>query len=267
MTGFIDKYFLIPLQANQGYNFVNTITYAAIALILLLAIYKVFEKLKVKIDFKFFISLLPFIVFGSSIRALVDHGMLPYRFWFISPGIYLLTAAIFLGAFLSSFLIEKYATRGNALKGTFVFGTLLDIIIWVYAAFNGLQFQNLLYGSAIVGLAVTTGALLYFIFKHFKFTDRISFLPFPAHLLDASATFIAVDFLGFSEEHPLPVFMSNLAGTAAVMYLLKLAVLIPAVYLIRKEINDKNMANYLLIAIAVLGLAEGLRNLLTVVIA
>jgi len=267
LSGFFSKYFLIPLQADNSYNFVNTITYAVIALVLLLAIYKVFERLKIKIDFKFFISLLPFVVFGSSIRAFVDHEILGYGFWFVSPGIYLLTAAIFLGVYLGSFLIGKYTTRGSAWKQAFVFGVLLDIAIWIYAAVNGLQFQNFLYGAAIAGLAVLASFALYFIFKRFKFTDRISFLPFPAHMLDASATFIAVDFLGFSEKHPLPVFFSNLLGTAAAMYILKLAVLIPAVYLIRKDIKDKNLANYLLIAVAVLGLAEGLRDLLAVVIA
>lgn len=266
LTEFFSRYFLIPFQTDSGYNFVNTIVYAVIALILLFVIYKLFEKLKINIDLKFFYSLIPFVVFGSSIRAFVDHQMLPYNFWFVSPGIYLLTAAIFLGIFILSYLIEKYLNV-KAWKRVFVAGALLDAIIWFFAIVNGLGFQNIIYGSAIIGLAVLISIVLYFIFKRTKFTDKISFLPFPAHMLDASATFIAVDFLGFAEKHPLPSFVAGFAGTAAIMYLLKLIVLIPAVYLIRKEIKNKNLANFLLIAIAVLGLAEGLRNLLTVLIA
>jgi len=264
---FFNKYFIIPIQTDGGYNFVNTITYAIIALILLYGIYKLFEKLKVNIDLKFFYSLIPFIVLGASIRAFVDHHLLPYGFWFSSPGLYVLVAAVWLGIFLLSHFLEKYVTCVKSWKRVLVAGALLNAIIWFYAIANGLRFDNLKYGLAIIGLAVLVSGVLYFAFKKLKFTDKISFLPFPAHLLDASATFIAVDFLGFTEKHPLPVFFSHLVGTAAAMYVLKLAVLIPAVYLIRKEIKDKNMANFLLIAIAVLGFAEGLRDLLTVLIA
>lgn len=262
---FFNTYFLIPIQTDSGYNVVNTVVYAVIAVILLYGIYKLFEKLKVPVDINFFYSLLPFVVFGSSMRAFVDHELMPYNFWFVSPGIYLLTAAIFLGIFFLSYLVEKF-TRVKSWKRVLIAGILLDAIIWFYAIANGLQFQNLTYVLAIIGLAVLISAVLYFVFKRFKFTDSVSFLPFPAHMLDASATFIAVDFLGFTEKHPLPATAASFIGTAAVMYLLKLIVLIPVVYYIRKEIKDRNFANYLLIAIAVLGLAEGLRDILTLCI-
>ena len=262
---FFQKYFLIPIQADSGYNVINTVVYAVIAVVLLYGIYKLFEKLKINIDLNFFYSLLPFVVFGSSIRAFVDHELVPYNFWYVSPGIYLLIAAIFLGTFLLAVFAGKY-TKVKSWKLTFLAGFLLSAFSWVFAAANGLRFQNLMYGLAIIGLAVLISAVLYFIFKRFKFTDSVSFLPFPAHMLDASATFIAVDFLGFTEKHPLPATAASLIGSAAIMYLLKLIVLIPVVYYIRKEIKDKNFANYLLIAIAVLGLAEGLRDLLTIII-
>jgi uncharacterized membrane protein len=85
-------------------------------------------------------------------------------------------------------------------------------------------------------------------------------------MFDASATFIAVDFLGAIEKHPLPNMISGFVGTAAIMYALKLIVLIPLIYLLNKEFKDKNFVAYLAIAIAVLGLAEGLRDLLTIII-
>lgn len=265
ITEFFNRYFLIPIQTDSGYNLVNTITYALIALLLLYGIYKLFEKLKINIDLNFFYSLIPFIIFGSSVRAFVDHHLFQYGFWLVSPGIYLLTAALFMGIFALSHGLEK-CTKIACWKRILVAGVLIDAIIWFYAAANGLRFQNLKFGLAIIGLAILFSTITYLIFKRLK-QDNISFLPFPAHLLDASATFIAVDLLGFAEKHPLPAFASNFIGTAAVMYLLKFAVLIPAVYLIRKDIKNRNFANYLLIAIAVLGLAEGLRNLLTVIIA
>jgi len=65
----------------------------------------------------------------------------------------------------------------------------------------------------------------------------------------------------------LPALSTTFAGTAAIMYLLKLLVLIPLVYFLDKEFEDKNLVNYFIIAIAVLGFAEGIRNLLTIVLA
>ena len=41
---------------------------------------------------------------------------------------------------------------------------------------------------------------------------------------------------------------------------------IPVAYLLFKDIEDKNMRNFFIIAIAVLGLAEGLRNLISILI-
>jgi uncharacterized membrane protein len=44
------------------------------------------------------------------------------------------------------------------------------------------------------------------------------------------------------------------------MYPLKLAVLVPVIYIINKYSEEKNLRNYLLIIITILGLATGLRD-------
>ncbi|MBT4248692.1 DUF63 family protein, partial [Candidatus Woesearchaeota archaeon] len=47
---------------------------------------------------------------------------------------------------------------------------------------------------------------------------------------------------------------------------LKLIVVIPAIYVISTELKDKQLRNFLLIAIAVLGLGEGIRNLISLIL-
>jgi len=267
IMNFINRYYLEPLRFDEGYNFVNSITYALIALALLYVIYKGFEKTNVKINFKFFIGLLPFIILGSSIRAFVDHNLYSYNFWTVSPGIYLLITGIFLLALVSGLTLQKFRDI-EFWKTLFGVGLILVIVNFAVVA-SKLRFESLLFGLAMIALAIITTLILYFAFKKLNWkwaTQKTAFLPFAAHMLDASATFIAVDFLGAVEKHPLPVFMTNFAGTAAIMYLLKLLVLIPAVWLINKEIENKNLRNYLFIAIATLGLAEGLRDLLTMIL-
>lgn len=262
---FLNKYIIEPIYTDAPYNFVNTTLYALIAIAALFGIYKVLKRLNVNIDIRFFYALLPFIVLGSSIRAFVDHDVLAYRFWFVSPGIYLLTAGLFLGIFFLSYFIGAHKGK-HAWRYTLASGLVLNAIIWIYALANGLQIQNVKYGLSIIGLAVLISCAIYGVFRALKMKDGIALLPFPAHMLDAAATFIAVDFLGAVEKHPLPSIASSFAGTAAIMFALKLIVLVPLVYLLKKEFKDKNLANYFLIAVAVLGFAQGLRDLLTILI-
>ncbi len=245
----------------------NTIAYALLALGALYLIYKLLQKLKIKIDFKFFLAVLPFIVLGSSLRAFVDHEYFKLSFWTVAPGIYLLIAGVFLAVFLIGYLIKRYY-KIEYWKACFGIGWALVAasyaLIW-----SKLNLTNFLGGLAIIGLAAGLSALLYFLFKYSKIKwlqGKFVLLPFIGHMLDASATFVIVDFFGGWEKHPLTRFFSDLTGTAASLYFLKLLVLIPTVYLIRKELKDKELGNFLLIAVATLGLAEGLRDLLTLIL-
>ena len=279
---FLTKYFIDPIYLDSGYNLVNTIVYAIIALVLLYGIYKGLEKLKIKIDRKFFYAILPFVVFGASLRAFVDNEIISLNFWTVSPGIWISITGLFLLCFLIGWYLEKEAqaersstgpskTKGFAWEywkiciGT---GTFLIIGIWIFGL-NKLQFINTWGGLTIIGLALGISALFYYTFNIFKikqYLDGCSFLPFMAHMLDASATFIAVDFFGAIEKHPLTRTIGEWTGTAASLFVLKLAILLPMIYLIQTQIKNKNLANYLLISIAVLGLSEGLRDLITLVL-
>jgi len=260
---FINEYFIIPFKTDSGYNFVNSIVYALIALLLLYIIFRGLQKLKVNIDRKFFYAILPFIFFGSSLRAFVDHKIIGYYFWTVSPGIWLFVTSIFLICFAVSWLLYK----NQYWKICAGAGIILSVAVWLFNI-GKLEFTNALVGAAIIGLAFGISALLYFAFKSSKakWFLGVGFFPFIAHMLDASATFIAVDFYGAIEKHPLTKMVNEFAGTAAILFLLKLLILLPAVYLIQTEIKDRNLRNYLLIAIAVLGLSEGLRDLITLII-
>lgn len=268
LNNFFQTYFINPIYSEaEGYNYVNTIVYALLALGALYLIYKALQKLKIKIDFKFFLAVLPFIVLGSSLRAFVDHEYFKLSFWTVSPGIYLLIAGIFLAVFSASYLAEK-KFKIKYWKACSLSGVFAVIISYIFVL-NKLKFGNLFGGLAIIGLAAGISALLYFLFKYSKIKwlqGKFVLLPFIGHMLDASATFVIADFFGGWEKHPLTRFFSDLTGTAASLYFLKLLVLIPAVYLIRKELKDKELGNFLLIAVATLGLAEGLRDLLTLIL-
>ena len=264
--GFVDQYFINPIyDPSGGYNFVNTTVYAIIAIVVLFGVYKILKKLNFNVDNKFFFAIFPFIILGSSLRAFVDSQVYDIGFWTVSPGIYILTAAAFLGVFFLSLGIERWKKisywKTSVVLGLAIVGGHFGLAV------GKVQLTNLTFGFAMVGLAAGVSILLYLVFKYVKFeAGKQNFTPFPSHMLDAATTFIAVDFLGAIEKHPLPSFASAFVGTAAIMFVLKLVVLIPLVYFLNKEFEDKNLVRFFIIAIAVLGLAEGLRNLLTTVI-
>lgn len=262
----ISSFFTTYFSWKQpGFNVVNTLTYAIIALILLYGIYQLFSKLKIKFNIKFVIALIPFIFFGSSLRALVDNGYIEPSFWVVTPGIYLVTAALFFTTYLSCFYLSK-KIKIEEWKSCFFIGIALLIILF---GINGTKFTHPWLFFGIIGLAIGVSIVVNFFLraiKQKKLTKKLPFLPIFGHMVDASATFIVVDFFGAWEKHPMTRYFADLVGSASILYVLKLLIVIPAVYLIYNEIEDKNFRNYLLIALATLGLAEGIRNIISIVI-
>jgi uncharacterized membrane protein len=83
-----------------------------------------------------------------------------------------------------------------------------------------------------------------------------------AHMLDASSTFIGVDWFDYYEKHVVPTFFINLVGTAAIMFPLKLLVLLPVLYMIDRSMHEPSMRNLTRLALITLGLAPAVRNTL-----
>jgi uncharacterized membrane protein len=81
-------------------------------------------------------------------------------------------------------------------------------------------------------------------------------------MLDASSTYIGVDWFGYYEKHVVPTYLIDLTGTASIMYPLKLLVLLPLLSIIDKYIEDKSLLNLTKLALIVLGLAPAIRNTL-----
>jgi uncharacterized membrane protein len=76
---------------------------------------------------------------------------------------------------------------------------------------------------------------------------------------------VAVDYYGYWEQHVLPSALTNLWGTAFVMFPLKIVVILSALYVIDTNIEDKTIKNTLKLSIFILGLAPGLRNFLSLI--
>jgi len=247
------------LYLHPGYTLLNTIVFGLILGLIVLIIIKMFKWIK-KDPADLFIPLIPFIFFGSSARALVDNGIYPLVLWLVTPGIYVLTGLGTILALLISVYLEK-KMEWDYRRTLFAIGVLICIP-------NILSFQqiNIWAFSAVIGFwALFTGIFVLLRNKWSLLKDKYNLAVLSAHFFDASSTFVAVDFFGYGEQHVLPNALTGLAGTALVMFPLKMAVILGALYVIDTSIEDKTIKNMLKLAIFILGLAPGLRNFLSLI--
>lgn len=248
------------LYLHPGYTLLNTIVFGIILGIAVIIVIKMFKYIK-KDPKDLLIPVIPFIFFGSSARALVDNGIYPLVLWLVTPGIYILTGLMAIITLLISVYIEK--------KTDFDFRYLM-IIVGVILCIPNILYINHINLTAFLEIIISWGALSsIFVILRNKWDllrDKINLSALLAHLFDAASTFIAVDFYGYGEQHVLPNALTNLAGTAFVMFPLKIVVILAALYVIDEYIEDKTISNMLKLAIFILGLAPGLRNSLSLII-
>lgn len=254
ISEFIQQNFL---YTHPGYTVLNTVVFGIILGIAVILIIKMFKYIK-KNPKDLFIPLIPFIFFGSSTRALVDNGIYPLILWLVTPGIYILTGFITIATLLISVYVERK--------------TKFDYRYFILIVGIGLCIPNILninhlnwaaFFEVIGSWAAVSSIFVVLSTKWDLLKDKFNLSVLLAHLFDASSTFIAIDFYGYGEQHVLPNALMNIAGTAAVMYPLKIAVILTALYVIDEYVEDDVIRNMLKLAIFILGLAPGLRDFLS----
>ena len=231
------------------YTPITTIALGIFIVISVLVSYLIFQKLKIKIDKYLLLGILPWVLFLAILRVLEDAKYFPETYFTVSPGI------ILLGLLPIIIIVAIFRKYPDIWKILFTIGLALSI---VFA--TKIQIVNYLGFSAIVGLTVLIGGILLLFNKYVK-TDILTVAALHTHLFDASATFISMSYFGYSEQHVVPTALINTFGPA-VMFPLKLATIIPILYLINKYSEDEPLRKFLIISVLVLGLAPALRDLL-----
>jgi uncharacterized membrane protein len=251
LINFLEKYFF------SGYTIFNTLVYGLILVVIIFLIIKLFKKIN-KNPEKLMFSIIPFIIFGSSIRALVDNGIFPYNWLLITPGIYFIVGI----STILSLILGIYVERKKKIDFRyiiFIIGLILAIPILLQI--NQLNLipiaEILLVWGIISSIFILIGK------KWDLFKNKYNLSVISAHIFDASSTFIAVDYFGYYEQHVVPNLIYNEVGTAISIFPLKIIVITLALYTIDKYIDDKTIKGILKLSVFILGLAPGIRNFLT----
>jgi len=251
---FLQNYFF------SGYTIFNTIVYGIILVIFVYLIIKMFEYYDLN-PINLIFPLIPFIFLGSGTRALVDNGIYPYSWFLITPGIYFIVGGIAILSIFIGLFIQK-RTNFNYKYTIFIIGTVLAIINFInIPSINLIAISQISIIWIVLTLIIAISSKYWSLYK-----DKINLSILSAHLFDASTTFIAVDFFGYWEQHVIPNSIYNLSGTAITMFPLKIIVISFVLYLIDKYIDDDIISGTLKLTVFILGLAPGVRNILSLAI-
>lgn len=270
ISQFINTYYLDPIRGDEGYNLVNTFTWAVVLGICIFGIFRLLEKLEVKITPKFILSLLPFVLAGSSLRVLEDSPANifhpPFSYLLITPNIYFLVFGITVVCLWLSIRVQKAGFvkdyhpvfAGFGLTWFLLnLGTLLyfeDIVVPYVPVF-------------VLGAGIGLTFVFYLVARQLKssiFTDPLNLSILLAHMLDASSTYIGIDKLGYFEKHVLPSYLIKLTDTALVMYPLKIVIFVGVLYALdtqfEKDEESTNLKMLIKMVILILGLSPATRN-------
>lgn len=272
MSDFITDFFINPIAERTGYNMVNTLFYAALAIIAVYILWIIFKKSKIRIDNDFFHGVLAFVLFGSAARVvtdavdagtmtavsplhklILDSGFYQYGFITVTPGIYMVVAGILLlcVAILSHFKkMQCLKYIGLALFALHFLLLLPFLQYWMHAI-------------PVLLMAAIPFAMAYYCFRNIQ-----SSLVVGAQALDGAATFYIIDIFSpltgiqYFEQHVISRAVGEFMDTYLLFYLIKIGIAFAASYFVGKEKLSEDEKLYILLIFVIIGLAPGLRDML-----
>jgi len=273
IAGFFEEYFISPITAHSGYNPVNTLVYALIAIV----IYPFLNKRKIKFDINFALAVLPYVILGSTVRIfeeahssvfLISRSANPLElgYYFISPGIYVMIGLLTVVSLLISLKIGK--KKRNPLSIFRNIGIILAAPVVLY------HISHFTHPEAFIGILLTTSVvtcLVILIYKKAKnklFNEKLNKMTLIGQTLDGAATSVILQFYPvYYEQHFLSNAIIQTFGPFAFL-LVKVMVVIVVLYFIDYMVSTKgvtkNFAGFIKILIIILGFATGTRDLFSV---
>ena len=278
ISDFIYKYYIDPIRLGQPYNPVDTLTYAVILVISVYLVYRWLQRSGVALDSPFVIATIPYVVLGGLLRVVEDTGMIQsdLRFLLVTPLIFFVVFFVAAGSLVLSRalgrkgLVPSYLTfyRGIGTGASVVVAALLAWFGLTQTTIDPVVLLAILLLATVTSLAVM--GLLQLVFRWEYAGDPLYRLLIIGQMLDASATGYGIDFgpIHYQEVHVVGSALINWTGTAFSLFPLKLAVVIPAIYVLemyRRE-GNREFANMVLLAMIVVGLAPGVRDMVRMVL-
>lgn len=292
---FIETYFIL----EQGYNFYNTIVYTTLGILAILLIGKIIVRINqkgverwgeeyyipVKMDTQFFVSILPYIFIGSTLRALQDIAdqdkiISPYEIFslriFVTPYVYVITILLTLILGLVSIIISQEYFKddqrfSNWRTTFFTIGFLVQMVLFLPIPFLLTDLYYVGGGVIILILSGIFGILFHQATTHLSqryipeaTIRREEVLAMITQMFDAFNTVIAIEFFNYQEKHYLPAILFDTPLGAWPFLVVKFGVVLLFIYAVR-GVEKEEIQKWLLWVVFLLGLATGTRDFLRLV--
>ncbi|WP_214021114.1 DUF63 family protein [Methanoculleus sp.] len=275
---FLYKYYIDPIRYGEAYTLVDTLTYALILIAAVYLVYRGLRRYKFAIDDELVLATMPFVVLGGLLRVVEDTGMITsdFRFLLITPLIFFTIFTVAGIALFAGKLAENaglVARYSRVYAGTGIAACLVaaSALVWFGLTETTIALDVLV---AIPGLALVSSLALWAFLVYGLKWDYASNILYKllifGHMLDASATSYGIDIhpVHYVEQHVVGSSLIEATGTAFSMFLLKIAVIIPAIYVLemyRRE-GSSDLWHLILLAMIVVGMAPGIRDLVRMVL-
>src|SRR5262249_53945355 len=160
----------------------------------------------------------------------LDSHLWDYGYFTVTPGIYVLTAALLLASLAVLYKLGRTELLGH-----------IGLVLWVPHLLLLAPFMKYaLYALPVLILAAIPAYAAWLYFK-----DRILAMIVAGQALDGAATFFVIDIfskvsgISYFEQHVLSSAIGEITGTFFTFYLLKVCIAFAAAYVLQKEKMDQ----------------------------
>jgi len=247
---FLNQYFIQPMYTRSGYNAINTFLYAFLFGLAVVYSYRyIIKPLKIKVDERLFWAVTPMVVFGATVRALVDGGVLPENPWILTPGIFFTAFFLIVPALVIDAKFKLYP------KVTIGWGTMLALWANYLLIVNAKNWEP--YGLTMLHTLVSWAiALAWYRYRPF---DRLYLYAVLAHLYDMGSTVVGIHFYHYHEVHWIEHHLVDWFG-AYVYYPWITVILVVVYYGLKYLVPDEEERRFWYLAIYILGLGPAIRD-------
>lgn len=275
---FLYKYYIDPIRYGEAYTLVDTLTYALILIVAVYIVYRGLRRYGIAVDEELVLATMPFVVLGGLLRVVEDTGMITsdFRFLLITPLIFFTIFGIAIVSLFAGKLAENAGLVARYSRFYGGAGIAACIVAALALAWFGLTETTIALDvlGIILALTVVSSLALWAFFVYVLKWDYASNILYKllifGHMLDASATSYGIDIhpIHYVEQHVVGGALIDATGTAFSMFLLKIAVLVPAIYILEMYRREGNpgLWHLILLAMIVVGMAPGIRSLVRMVL-
>jgi uncharacterized membrane protein len=187
----------------------------------------------------------------------LESHLLDYGYLTVTPGIYVLTAALFVATLAAAFFLKRIDLV-----------RLVGIVLWLPMFLLLVPFMGYaLYALPVLLLAAIPAYAAWLYFKDMSLAGIVA-----GQALDGAATFFVIDYfskisgIGYFEQHVFSSAIGQIFGTFFVFYLLKVAIAFAAAYVLQKEKMDAEDKCFVALVLMVMGFAPGIRDMLRMIV-